>query len=168
MHNMLLIFLLLLLLLLLFVRDLEIDIEIKENFGFYCFSLKFKSSLFERNKLYWHNRIDLWKGMLNLTHVLMKSHLFIHSFMSLVLKDIVVKILLLGISEKFLPMFSSRTFMVLWLIFMSFIHLEFIFVCGVSWWLSLIFACSCPDLPTPTVEEAVFAPFYAPASLVKY
>ena len=30
------------------------------------------------------------------------------------------------------------------------------------------FECSCPDLPTPSVEEAVFAPFYAPASFVKY
>ena len=30
------------------------------------------------------------------------------------------------------------------------------------------FARSCPDLPTPSVEEAVFAPFYAPASFVKY
>ena len=44
-----------------------------------------------------------------------------------------------GISEIFLPMFSSRTFMVSQLIFKSFIHLEFIFVYGVSWWLSFIF-----------------------------
>ena len=28
-----------------------------------------------------------------------------------------------------------------------------------------IFARSCPDLPTPFAEEAVFTPFYAPASL---
>ena len=59
--------------------------------------------------------------------------------------------------------------MVLRLIFKSFIHLEFIFVYGVSWWSSFIFfACSCPDLPTPFDEEAIFAPFYASASLVKY
>ena len=44
--------------------------------------------------------------------ILMKSHLFILSFISLVLGDISVKILLQGISEIFLPMFSSRTFMV--------------------------------------------------------
>ena len=44
--------------------------------------------------------------------ILMKSHLFILSFMSLALRDISVKILLRGISEIFLPMFSSRTFMV--------------------------------------------------------
>ena len=44
--------------------------------------------------------------------ILMKSHLFILSFMSLALGDISVKILPRGISEIFLPMFSSRTFMV--------------------------------------------------------
>ena len=30
------------------------------------------------------------------------------------------------------------------------------------------FARSSPDLPIPSVEEAVFAPFYDPASFVKY
>ena len=65
-------------------------------------------------------------------------------------------------------MFSSRTFMLLWLIFKSFIHREFIFVYGVSWWSSFIFfARSCPDLPTPSVEEAIFVPFYATVSFVK-
>ena len=44
--------------------------------------------------------------------ILMKSHLFILSFMSLALGDILVKILLGGISEIFLPKCSSRTFMV--------------------------------------------------------
>ena len=39
----------------------------------------------------------------------------------------------------FLPMFSSWTFMVLWLIFKSLIHIEFTFVYGVSWWSSFIF-----------------------------
>ena len=43
--------------------------------------------------------------------ILMKSHLFILSFMSLALGDISMKILLCGISKIFLPMFSSRTFM---------------------------------------------------------
>ena len=42
----------------------------------------------------------------------MRSHLFILSFMSLALGDISVKILLHGISEIFLPVFSSRAFMV--------------------------------------------------------
>ncbi|KAF6088409.1 hypothetical protein HJG60_008234 [Phyllostomus discolor] len=44
--------------------------------------------------------------------ILMRSHLFILSIMSLVLGDISVKILLHGIFEIFLPMFSSRTFIV--------------------------------------------------------
>ena len=64
---------------------------------------------------------------------LISSHLFILSFMSLALGDMSVRMLLHGMSEIFLPMFSSRTFMVLRLIFKSFIHLEFIFVYGVSW-----------------------------------
>ena len=93
----------------------------------------------------------------------------VYSFMSLVLGDMSVRMLLRGMSEIFLWMFSSRTFMVLQSIFKSFIHHEFIFVYGVSGWSSLnFFACSCPDLPTPFVEEAIFAPFYAPASFVKY
>ena len=65
--------------------------------------------------------------------ILMRSHLFNLSFMSLALGEMSVKILLCGISKIFLPMFSSRTFMVSQLIFKSFIHLEFIFVYGVSW-----------------------------------
>ena len=44
--------------------------------------------------------------------ILMRSHLFILSFMSCALGDILVKIFLHGISEIFLPMFSSRTFIV--------------------------------------------------------
>ena len=42
--------------------------------------------------------------------ILMRSHVFILSFMSLALGDILVKILLCRISEIFLPIFSSRTF----------------------------------------------------------
>ena len=30
------------------------------------------------------------------------------------------------------------------------------------------FAYSCPDLPRPFVEEAIFAPFYASSPFVKY
>ena len=65
--------------------------------------------------------------------ILMRSHLFMLSFMSLALGDVSVRMLQHGMSQIFLPMFSSRTFMVLQLIFKSFIHLEFIFVCDVSW-----------------------------------
>ena len=65
--------------------------------------------------------------------ILMRSHLFILSLMSLALGDVSVRMLLCGMSEIFLAMFSSRTFMVLQIIFKSFIHLQFIFVYGVSW-----------------------------------
>ena len=65
--------------------------------------------------------------------ILMRSHLFILSFMFLALEDVSVRMLLHGMFKIFLPMFSSRTFMVLQVIFKSFIQLEFIFVYGVSW-----------------------------------
>ena len=65
--------------------------------------------------------------------ILMRSHLFILSFMSLVLGDISGRMLLRGMSEIFLPMFSSRIFMVLQLIFKTFIYLQLIFVYGISW-----------------------------------
>ena len=65
--------------------------------------------------------------------ILMRAYLFILSFMSLALGDVSVRMLLRGMSDIFLPMFFSRTFMVLQLIFKSFIHLEFIFVYGISW-----------------------------------
>ena len=45
--------------------------------------------------------------------ILMRSHLVILSFMSRALEDMSVRMLLRGMSEIFLPMFSSRTFMVL-------------------------------------------------------
>ena len=45
--------------------------------------------------------------------ILMRSHLLILSFISLALGYLLVKILLRGISQIFLPMFFSRTFMVL-------------------------------------------------------
>ena len=64
---------------------------------------------------------------------LMRSHLFILSFMSLALGDISVRMLLREMSQIFLPIFSSRTFMMSQLIFKSFIHLKLIFVYGVSW-----------------------------------
>ena len=44
--------------------------------------------------------------------ILMRSHLFILSFMSLALGVMFVRMLLHGMSEIFLPMFSSRTFRV--------------------------------------------------------
>ena len=49
--------------------------------------------------------------------ILMKSHFLILSFMSLALGDISLRMLLFGMSEIFLPKFSSRTFMALGFIF---------------------------------------------------
>ena len=62
--------------------------------------------------------------------ICMKYCLFILSFISLALGDIWLKILLCGVSEISLPMFSSKIFMVSWLIFKFFIHL-YLFLCMV-------------------------------------
>ena len=75
----------------------------------------------------------LFSSAMQKLFILMRCHLFILSFMSLSLGDVSVRMLLLGMSETFLPVFSSRIFMVLQLIFKSCIHLEFIFVYGGSW-----------------------------------
>ena len=75
----------------------------------------------------------LFSLVLQKLFILMRSHLFILSFMSLAFGDMTVRMLLCGMSEIFLPMFSSRTFILSQLIFKSYIHLEFIFVYGVSW-----------------------------------
>ena len=100
---------------------------------------------------------------------LIRSHLFILSFMFIALRDILLKILLHGVHEIFLPMLSSRIFMVSRLIFKSFIHLGFILMYGISWYLSFIFfAFICPDVPTPFAEEAIFTPFYASVHFGKY
>ena len=65
---------------------------------------------------------------------------FVYSFLYVpCFGDMSVRMLLRGMCEIFLPMFSSRTLMVLRLIFKSFIHLEFILLYGVSWWSSFIF-----------------------------
>ena len=55
--------------------------------------------------------------------IVIRSHLCLLSFMSLALGDVSVRMLLRGMSEIFLPMFSSTTFMVLQLLFKYFIHL---------------------------------------------
>ena len=103
--------------------------------------------------------------------ILMKFHLFILSFMSLALGDTYQwKYCCVEYLRFSCQMFSSRTFMVLRLIFKAFIHLEFIFVYGVNWWLSCIvfFAWSCIALSAPVVEEDILTPFYASATFVKY
>ena len=44
-----------------------------------------------------------------------------------------------GMSATFLPMFSTRTFMISWLILKRFIHFEFILVYGTSLWYGFFF-----------------------------
>ena len=100
--------------------------------------------------------------------ILMRSRLFILSFMSLALGDMFVRLLLLGMSEIFLPKISSRTFWCYDLYLSLLSTLNYFCV-----WCKLViefhfFACSCSDFPTPFVEEAIFTPFYDPASFVKY
>ena len=65
--------------------------------------------------------------------------LFFFYFISLALGDILAKILLCGISDIFLPMFSCKTVMASQILFMSFIHFKFILLYGISWQSSFIF-----------------------------
>ena len=60
-----------------------------------------------------HFILMLFSLALQKLFIFMRSYLFILSFMSLALGDVSVRTLLRGMSEIFLPMFSSRTFMVL-------------------------------------------------------
>ena len=59
---------------------------------------------------------------------LLRFHLFVFAFISLALGDWPKKTVVLFIAENVLPMFSSRSFMVLCLILKSLSHFEFIFV----------------------------------------
>ena len=59
---------------------------------------------------------------------LIRSHLFIFAFISVALGDWPKKTLLRFMLESVLPMFSSRSFMVLCLMFKSLSHFKFIFV----------------------------------------
>ena len=92
-------------------------VSFQNTFSHVVGSLHFTAVFFSKQKLF----------------IFMRSHLFILSFMSLALGDTSVKILLHGMSETFLLISSSRTFIVSPLIFKSFIYLAFIFVYGISW-----------------------------------
>ena len=70
---------------------------------------------------------------------LMESHLFTFSLFSLPKEIYQEKNILWKMSEILLFIFSSRIFMFLQLTFKSFIHFEFILVCGVRRWSSFIF-----------------------------
>ena len=69
---------------------------------------------------------------------LIRFSLFIFAFISFTLGDGSPKILLQFKSEIFLPVFSSRSFIVSALTFMFLIHFEFVFVFGVRAWLNFI------------------------------
>jgi len=103
----------------------------------------------------------LWFPLLCKRFVSFNSHLFIFSFISIALGDWYKKTLLQFISENILPMFSSRSFMVLCLIVKSLSHFEFIFMYDVR-------VCSntfgCPAFPTPLAQEIVISPLYILAS----
>ena len=62
---------------------------------------------------------------------LFRSHLFIFAFISFAVGEQSKKILLRFMSENILPMFSSRSFMVSFLIFRTLNHFQFIFIYGV-------------------------------------
>ena len=66
-----------------------------------------------------------------LISLIRSHHLFIYAFISIALGDWPKKTLVRFMSEKVLPMFSSRSFTVTCLIFKSLSHFEFIFVYGV-------------------------------------
>ena len=62
------------------------------------------------------------------------------------------KILLREMLESLLPMFTSRSFMVLGLTFKHLIYFGFILIYGVRRWYKFLFACICPfsqHLPPP-------------------
>ena len=96
-----------------------------------------------------------------------RSHLFIFAFISVALGDWPKKTLLRFMLESVLPMFSSRSFMVLCLMFKSLSHFKFIFLCGMK-------VCSnLTDLeqlvlifPMP-IREGTFFPLHIFASFVK-
>ena len=62
-------------------------------------------------------------------------------------------------------MLSSKSFMVLGLVFKSLIHFKFIFIIEKVVQFDF-FAHSCPVFPKPFIEEAVFSPLYILASFV--
>ena len=96
---------------------------------------------------------------------LIRSHLFIFSFISCTLGDRLKKILLGFMSKSVLLIFSSWSslFLVLHLI-----HFNFIFEPGVKrmfWFHS--FTLSCLIFPAPLTEDTLFSPLYTLASFVE-
>jgi len=71
-------------------------------------------------------------------------------------------------SERVLPMFSSRSFIVSGLMFRSLIHFEFILCMVLDSVLVSFFYSGWPFFPAPLVKEIVFSPLHILASFVKY
>ena len=69
---------------------------------------------------------------------LIRSHLFIFAFISIALEDQPKKTLVQFLSENVLTMFSSRNFMVSYIMFKSLSHFEFIFVHDIKLYSNLI------------------------------
>ena len=98
---------------------------------------------------------------------LIRSHLFIFVFVSIILRDRLEKMFLWFMSGSVLPMFSSRSFIVSGLTFRYLIHFELIFVYGVKEWSHFTsFTCGCAVFPAPFVEEIVFPALHSLASFV--
>ena len=97
---------------------------------------------------------------------LMKTSPFIsftdHTF-SVVLK----RSLLYSRSSRFSPMLYSRIFMILCFMYGLVMYFELAFVKSLSYIARFIFACGCPFVPAPFVEETVFSPLYYLCSFVK-
>ena len=91
--------------------------------------------------------------------ILMRSHLFILSFTSLALGDILVKILLRGKSEIFLPMFFPLVLLWCHNLYLSLLS-TLIFVYGISWWLSFIFLHVAVQLSQHHLLKRLFLPHF--------
>ena len=74
---------------------------------------------------------------------------------------------MLLMSESVLAVFSSRSLMMSYLMFMSLGHFEFIFVHGVRVCSSFIDLYAAVQFSAPLAEETVFFPFYILVSFVK-
>ena len=88
--------------------------------------------------------------------ILMKSHLFIISFMSLALGDISVKICCMEYL-RFSCLCSPLGLLWHHDLYLNLLSILSSFLCVVYVGGRIsCFACSCPDLPTPFVEKAIF------------
>ena len=98
---------------------------------------------------------------------LIRPHLFIFAFVSISLGDWPKRTLLWFMSDNVLPLFSSRSFMMLCLTFKPLSHFEFIFVYYVRMCSNFIDLHALPSfLSTPCWRNCLFSPLHIPASFV--